>query len=42
VWKGPTALVFVTEWERFRELDLDRIKQAMAVMVDGSSTTPRR
>jgi UDPglucose 6-dehydrogenase len=34
---GAAALVFVTEWEQFRALDLDRIKQAMAsspVIVD--------
>jgi UDPglucose 6-dehydrogenase len=35
--EGADALVFVTEWEQFRALDLDRIKQAMAaspVIVD--------
>jgi UDPglucose 6-dehydrogenase len=35
--KGADALVIVTEWEQFRALDLDRIKQAMAaspVIVD--------
>jgi UDPglucose 6-dehydrogenase len=34
---GADALVFVTEWEQFRALDLDRIKQAMSaspVIVD--------
>jgi UDPglucose 6-dehydrogenase len=28
--KGADALVIVTEWERFRALDLDRLKQVMA------------
>jgi UDPglucose 6-dehydrogenase len=35
--EGADALVFVTEWEQFRALDLDRIKRAMAaspVIVD--------
>ena len=35
--KGASALVIVTEWEQFRALDLDRVKQAMAaspVVVD--------
>jgi UDPglucose 6-dehydrogenase len=35
--EGADALVIVTEWEQFRALDLDRIKQAMAaspVIVD--------
>jgi UDPglucose 6-dehydrogenase len=35
--KGASALVIVTEWEQFRALDLDRIKQAMTenpVVVD--------
>jgi UDPglucose 6-dehydrogenase len=33
---GADALVIVTEWEQFRALDLDRLKQAMkqAVLVD--------
>ena len=34
---GADALVFVTEWEQFRALDLDRIKRAMSsspVIVD--------
>jgi UDPglucose 6-dehydrogenase len=30
---GADALVIVTEWEQFRALDLDRIKQAMKVPV---------
>ena len=28
--KGADALVIVTEWEQFRALDLDRLKQVMA------------
>jgi UDPglucose 6-dehydrogenase len=28
--KGAAALVICTEWEQFRALDLDRLKQAMA------------
>jgi UDPglucose 6-dehydrogenase len=28
--QGAEALVIVTEWEQFRALDLDRLKQAMA------------
>ena len=34
--EGADALVIVTEWEQFRALDLDRLKQAMArpVLVD--------
>ena len=28
--QGADALVIVTEWEQFRALDLDRLKQAMA------------
>ena len=28
--KGASALVICTEWEQFRALDLDRLKQAMA------------
>ena len=35
--QGADALVIVTEWEQFRALDLDRLKQAMSarpVMVD--------
>ncbi len=34
--EGADALVIVTEWEQFRALDLERIKQSMAapVMVD--------
>ena len=28
--RAPTALVIVTEWEQFRALDLDRLKQVMA------------
>ena len=35
--KGADALVIVTEWEQFRALDLDRLKQVMAdkpVIVD--------
>ena len=35
--KGADALVIVTEWEQFRALDLDRLKEAMAaqpVIVD--------
>ena len=28
--QGASALVIVTEWERFRALDLDRLKQVMA------------
>ena len=28
--KGADALVIVTEWERFRALDLDRLKEVMA------------
>ena len=35
--QGAHALVIVTEWEQFRALDLDRVKQVMAtpaVVVD--------
>ena len=34
--EGADALVIVTEWEQFRALDLDRLKQAMTrpVLVD--------
>ena len=28
--EGADALVIVTEWEQFRALDLDRLKQVMA------------
>jgi UDPglucose 6-dehydrogenase len=28
--RGAVALVIVTEWEQFRALDLDRLKQVMA------------
>ena len=28
--QGASALVIVTEWERFRALDLDRLKEVMA------------
>ena len=28
--QGAAALVIVTEWEQFRALDLDRLKQVMA------------
>ena len=31
--EGADALVIVTEWEQFRALDLDRIKQSMAAPV---------
>ena len=31
--EGADALVIVTEWEQFRALDLDRLKQEMAAPV---------
>ena len=42
--EGADALVFVTEWEQFRALDLDRIKKSMAapVVVDLRNLPPRR
>jgi UDPglucose 6-dehydrogenase len=37
VASGADALLVVTEWEEFRQLDLDRLKSAMRrpVIVDG-------
>ncbi len=43
--KGADALVIVTEWEQFRALDLDRLKQVMAgkpVIVDLRNIYPAR
>ena len=43
--KGADALVIVTEWEQFRALDLDRLKQVMAgkpAIVDLRNIYPAR
>src|SRR6202521_25141 len=40
--QGADALVIVTEWEQFRALDLERLRQAMArpVMIDLRNVSP--
>ena len=43
--EGAEALVIVTEWEQFRALDLDRLKQVMAgkpAIVDLRNIYPAR